>query len=90
MKPSDSKLVGVSTLRADLTGSQSDSESFDPDPGYARCRQPDVVADDIAYLRRVAKKTLPRLAEGGRCKIINMDGAQPVKTAIPYGTKVTD
>lgn len=28
--------------------------------------------------------------EGRRWRIISMDGAQPIKTAIPYGTKVTD
>jgi len=28
--------------------------------------------------------------EGGRWKIINIDGAQPVQPLVPYGTKATD
>jgi hypothetical protein len=58
----DSKLVGMPAIRADRTGSQSDSESLDPIPTYPGTRQPDVAADDLAYLRRVSKNSLPRLA----------------------------
>jgi hypothetical protein len=63
--PLDSKLVGVPAIRADRTGSQSDSESLDPIPTYPRTRQPDVAADDMAYLRRVSKNSLSRLAVDG-------------------------
>ena len=60
--PLDTKLVGAPTLRADVTGSQADSQSFDPIPENASKRLPDCGNSSPQH---VAKNTLPRLAIDG-------------------------
>ena len=55
----DRSLTGVPTLKADDTGSQSDSASLDPDPQNALHRQPDATA---TLNLRASRNTLPRLA----------------------------
>jgi hypothetical protein len=55
----DAALAGTATARADKIGSQSDSDSFDPNPRAASQRLPD---GGLANPTRVARNTLPRLA----------------------------
>ena len=62
----DSKLTGVPSLRADLVGRQSDSESLDPHPEAALHRQPDSNARPPA---QVAKNSMPRLVIDGSDRI---------------------
>jgi hypothetical protein len=54
----DPELVGAPSFRADRTGSQSDAESFDPNPQNAPKRLPDAGATNNL---RASKNTLPRL-----------------------------
>jgi hypothetical protein len=64
--PLDSVLVGAPTLRADVTASQIDSDTLDPQPERARRRQPDGTPESAT---RVAKNTLPRVIIDGSGRI---------------------
>jgi hypothetical protein len=60
--PLDTKLVGTPTNRVDVTGSQSDSQAFDPIPENVLKRLPD---GGNSSPQHVAKNTLPRLSIDG-------------------------
>jgi hypothetical protein len=55
----DAALAGTATTRGDRIGSQSDSDSFNPNPRAAKQRLPD---GGFPNPTRVARNTLPRLA----------------------------
>jgi hypothetical protein len=83
----DSKVTGVPTLRADLVGRQSDSESLDPRPEAALHRLPDASAERAA---RVAKNSMPRLVIDGSGRIwLAYRTAHPVWWGAP-GTAWTE
>ena len=60
--PLDTKLVGTPTLQADQTGTQTDSQSFDPVPANVLKRLPD---DGNGWPEHVASNSLPRLSIDG-------------------------
>jgi hypothetical protein len=66
--PVDSVLAGAPNLRADRLGSQTDSETVDPNPAIALHRLPDLHLTGNNY-PGTSRNTLPRLAVDGSGRI---------------------
>ncbi len=83
----DGKLDGAPSFRADRAGSQTEAESFDPNPQNAPKRLPDAGATNNA---RAAKNTLPRLTLDGSGRIwLAFRTAHPIWWS-PLGTVWTE